>query len=467
MRKQWAVAGAIVLGAFGGWTSAKGEDAAPATDRLTQLEQRQSLLERKYEVDQENAAAKAKETPVVTANAKDGFSVKAPDGSFVFKITGDIQADSRFFFNDKQDTAKGLTDTFLLRRARPTFEVSLNKWITGRLQTNFGQGTATIEDAYINLAFHPLIQFRTGRFKAPLGLENLKSSTKLTFIERALPTQLVPIFDQGVQLWGEPLEGRVTYAFAVTNGAVDGTNVDNTDTNDRKDFTGRLFVRPLKTSDLPLLAGLGVGIAGSTGRQTGTTDVPGLTSGYKTNAQTNFFTYTNAKDSTNTTKYGAVAAGNRTRWSPQLSWYPGQFGVLGEYVASRQAVQSTTTLKTVDLTHRSWQVAASFVLTGEDVTEKGVTPRRPYQLGKPGWGALEVAGRYSQFNADKATFPTYASLASSARVARSWTGGLNWYATNNVKVQSNYEYTFFDGGAKGTGNRPVERAVLTRVQLAF
>lgn len=457
MKKQWAVAGAIVLSAFG-WTSVKAEDAVSAADRLIQLEQRQSILERKYEVDQENAAAKAKETPVVTANSKDGFSVKAPDGSFVFKITGDIQADSRFFLNDAQDTAKGLTDTFLLRRARPTFEVSLNKWITGRLQTNFGQGTATIEDAYINLAFHPLVQFRTGRFKAPLGLENLKSSTKLTFIERALPTQLVPIFDQGVQLWGEPLDGRLSYAFAVTNGAVDGTNVDNTDTNDRKEFTGRLFLKPLKTSAQPLLAGLGVGIAGSTGRQVGTSAAPGLTSGYKTNAQTNFFTYTSGR---------AVAAGNRTRWSPQLTWYPGRFGVLGEYVASRQAVQSTTTLQTTDLTHRSWQVAASYVLTGEDVTEKGVTPRQPYQVGKPGWGALEVAGRYSQFNADKATFPTYASLTSSAQTARSWTGGLNWYATNTVKIQSNYEYTSFDRGAAGTGHRPVERAILTRVQLAF
>jgi phosphate-selective porin OprO/OprP len=161
------------------------------------------------------------------------------------------------------------------------------------------------------------------------------------------------------------LDGRVTYAFAVTNGAVDGTNVDNTDTNDRKEFTGRLFLKPLKTSAQPLLAGLGIGIAGSTGRQTGTSAVPGLTTGYKTNAQTNFFTYTSGR---------AVAAGNRTRWSPQLTWYPGRFGVLGEYVASRQAVQSTSTLKTTDLTHRSWQVAASYVLTGEDVTEKGVTP---------------------------------------------------------------------------------------------
>jgi len=39
MKKQWAVAGAIILGAFGG-TWLKAEESALATDRLTQLEQR-------------------------------------------------------------------------------------------------------------------------------------------------------------------------------------------------------------------------------------------------------------------------------------------------------------------------------------------------------------------------------------------------------------------------------------------
>lgn len=500
MKKQWVVAGAVLLNAFGGWTFlqaevvvtatdlgaleasvAKTDRETPATvapqaagvaqeapvlevDRLTQLEQRQAILEKKYEIDQEKAAAKAKETATVTANSKEGFSLKSPDGSHILKLSADLQADGRFFLNDGQDGAAGLTDTFLIRRARPTFDVSLYKWITGRFQPNFGQGTTTIDDAYLNLAFHPLAQFRTGRFKAPLGLENLKPSTRLTFIERALPTQLVPIFDQGVQVWGEPWDGRASYAVAVTNGAVDGTNVENTDSGDRKDFTARLFLKPYKKSDRAALAGLGVGLAGSTGRQGGTSTDSGLTKGYKTNAQNNFFTYLSGR---------AVAAGNRTRWSPQLTWNLGRIGVLSEYVASRQAVQSTATLKTADLTHRSWQVAASYVLTGEDVTEKGVAPRQAFQAGQPAWGAWEVAGRYSQFVADQETFSkvgnteNFASLTSSARVARAWTAGVNWYANSHLKIQANFEYTTFDGGAKNNGNRPTERAILTRVQLAY
>lgn len=72
------------------------------------------------------------------------------------------------------------------------------------------------------------------------------------------PTQLVPIFDQGVQLWGEPLDGRVSYAFWVTNGAVDGTNVDNTDADDRKEFTGRAF--PETAEDVGSTAVVGFGV---------------------------------------------------------------------------------------------------------------------------------------------------------------------------------------------------------------
>ena len=79
MKKPWSVVGAIVLASFGVLVSANAEGIANAVemptttvtptpietlsdaDRLTQLEERQALLERKYEIDQENAAVKAKE----------------------------------------------------------------------------------------------------------------------------------------------------------------------------------------------------------------------------------------------------------------------------------------------------------------------------------------------------------------------------------------------------------------------
>lgn len=453
-RQVWAGAVVLILGA-----GQRGR-ADDWTDRLNQLEQRQNVLERRYEVDLENAANKAKEAGVVVA--KDGFGLKSVDGQYTLKLSGDLQADGRFFLNDDRDSAKSLTDTFLFRRIRPTVEVTVAKWVTGRVQPNFGGGAATVDDANINLAFRPWAQARVGRFKSPVGLENLKSSARLTFIERALPTGLVANYDLGASLWGETWNGRAAYTLSATNGAVDGGNVDGSDGNDRKDFAGRLFLTPFKTTARPALANLGVGFAASTGRQSGTAAAPGLTSGYRTHSQNTYFGYLGR----------AVANGNRTRWSPQLSWTAGRWGVLAEHVSSRQAVRSTVTLATADLLHRSWQVAASYVLTGEDVTDKGVKPRHPYEPGKPGRGAWEIGVRVAQFDAAEGTFGavganrSFASPTASARAARAWTGGLNWYANNNLKIQANIEQTAFDGGATG-GSRALERAVLTRVQFAY
>jgi hypothetical protein len=82
------------------------------------------------------------------------------------------------------------------------------------------------------------------------------------------------------------------------------------------------------------------------------------------------------------------------------------------------------------------------------------------------------AARFAQFTAGRSVFDkvgantSFASAAASARSARSFSAGLNWYATQSVKWQTDFETTSFDGGATG-GNRPVERALLTRIQLSY
>jgi phosphate-selective porin OprO/OprP len=96
-----------------------------------------------------------------------------------------------------------------------------------------------------------------------------------------------------------------------------------------------------------------------------------------------------------------------------------------------------------------------------------VTPKRPFDLKKGGWGALELVGRYSMLRVDPDTFPTFASISTSAQEARAWAVGLNWYLNRNVKFVLDYEQTDFDGGAAGGKDRDTEQVVFTRAQVAF
>ena len=69
--------------------------------------------------------------------------------------------------------------------------------------SDFGGGTAVVQDAYVDARFSKVFNLRAGKQKPPLGQERLLSATDILFIERALPTALVPNRDVGVQVYGE------------------------------------------------------------------------------------------------------------------------------------------------------------------------------------------------------------------------------------------------------------------------
>jgi phosphate-selective porin OprO/OprP len=431
--------------------------AAPADERIDAIDQKLRVIERNRELKEEEAAVKEKERVVVSAG-REGFSISSADKSYRLKFSGLIQADYRTFFDDRTHL---VTDTFLIRRLRPIFEGTVGKYIDFRLQPDFGGGTAALFDAYADLKFRPYAVLRGGKTKTPLGLELLQNDVDLTFIERALPSDLVPNRDEGFQLYGD-IPGGLSYAVAVLNGAPDGTNIDG-DSNDGKDVAGRLFLTPFTKSGPAALKGLGFGVGVTSGRQNGAT-LPTLKS---TGGQTSFFAYGSGSGANAVTP---IAAGNRLRYSPQLYYYNGPFGLIAEYVESGQQVSATVSGAKVsrDITNHSWQVAGSWVLTGERKSFKGVAPKKSLDGGKnSGFGAWEIAGRYSELNVDPTAFHVkFADITKSAEAARAWALGVNWYLNRNTKLSFDYEQTNFQGGAT-VGNRPTEKALLNRVQVSF
>lgn len=451
------------------------EPAVAAAQTATgELEERVKILERKLEQAQEDKAAQDKSASPVTAGEK-GFGFKSADGSFEFRLRGLLQLDGRFFADDQG----AFNDTFLVRRLEPSFEFTLGKLAYFKLQPQFAGDAATTADLFGELRFHPAATLRFGKFKTPLALESLQGSAALMFVERGLPTELGAGRDIGIQLFGEAFAGTTSYAIAYGNGAPDGRDAAASDTDNKKEAAARLFFEPFK-NEPGFFRGLGLGVAGTQGTKrqgaANAENVNNFLPRYRSPGQNQIFNYRPALAATagapgNTSAY---ADGTHARLNPQLYFYRGSFGLLGEYVSSEQEVAigtiaagpgaATTTRGKFE--HNAWQVAASYLLTGEDASFKGVNPNAPYAVGAPGWGAFEVALRHGVLDIDDDVFPTYANPATAVSQAANTGVALNWYMTANARISLDYEDTTFDGGA-ATGDRADETALLTRVQLAF
>ena len=214
----------------------------PADPRraIEALDQQLRILARQIEIEKEAATAAQATAPVAVAGAG-GFELRSADSAFRLRIRGYLHADSRYYGDD--DDNRGI-DTFLLRRARPIVEATFFKIFDFRIMSDFGGGTAVVQDAYFDARFAKVFNLRAGKQKPPLGQERLLSATDILFIERALPTALVPNRDVGVQAYGD-LAPWLTYQLGVFNGVIDGGSGD-VDTADSKDVVGRLVFSPFK-----------------------------------------------------------------------------------------------------------------------------------------------------------------------------------------------------------------------------
>lgn len=385
----------------------------------------------------------AEDNPQMTVSAgKGGFLLTSPDGDFVIRIRGYVQADSRFFLQDQPSAI----DTFTLRRVRPVFEGTVYKIFDFKIMPDLGGGITVLQDAYLDARFAQVFKLRFGKYKAPFGLERLQSGAEIEFVERSLVTTIVPNRDLGIMIYGDLVPGKLAYQAAVMNGVVDGGSADN-DSGQSKDFVGRLFAGPIQ--------GLGFGVAYSAGSQQGSLLSPSLPI-YKTSGQQTFFRYRQSTLLDTTT----LANGTRHRYSPQFDYYHGPFGVLGEYVFSSQEVKQG--LKTATIGNNAWNLSAFFVLTGEAASFKAVSPNNPFDLDSHKLGAFELVFRYAQLDVDNDAFPTFADPLAAATKARNWTAGLNWYLNKNMKFNFDYDQTSFDGGAL-----PTEKLFVSRVQLSF
>ncbi len=387
------------------------------------------------------------------AGYRDGFFVRTADGDYRLRMNGYVQADSHWFADDSTGDD---TDEFLIRRARLEFRADLFDRFELRVEPDFAGGSLSLPEASIEVDFARWLDVRAGKLRTPFGIERLQGASDLPFVERALTDNLIPGRDVGVRARGSVFGGGLEYALAVLNGVADGTN-DDTDVNDGVDVVARLFATPWAPNMFSPLRGLGFGVAGTYGRDQGDPDDEDRLPSYETSGDRDFFRWDG----------DSYADGDHYRVSPQMSWFEGPVGVLGEYVRSTQQVANDDVDERGRVSNQAWQVRTTAMLTGERATMDDVIPNAPFDFGGGHWGAFEVGMRWSSLDVDPEVFEKeFANPERSARHADALGLAVNWYLNRHVALHLNYERTMFGGGAED-GDRPSEDAFLTRMQLKF
>lgn len=456
--------------------------ANPVVEKLTR---KVNTLERKLEVQDEVATGNFNKLPVFDV-AENGFRITSSDKKHQLRIRGAMQSDGRFFSED--DKFKS-TDRFELKQARVWLEGYVFNNIYYKIMPDFAAGGNILPDAYLDYAYDPAVSLLVGKFKPALSLERLQGDSDGTFLERAFPTYLASNRDVGVQLHGAfakpgytaetvpgPIDSRnfFTYQFEVDNGSGDDGSPNNNspDTDDDKEFAGRLFAHPFQHTGYSWLEGLGIGIAGTVGDPS----QQALRAQATPLGRTTYLDYANTYVRTPATGTDAavnfaapVADGDRHRIYPQAYWYAGPFGVMAEYVISSQHLSGITKAGTplnIKQDNTAWQVLASYVVTGEDNSFGPIKPIQNFNPLDGKWGALQFAARWSEIDIDESTFQLI-DPNKSANHATAWALGANWFLNSYALIRADYEQVSFKGGAANGGDRPTEQVFATRFQLSF
>jgi phosphate-selective porin OprO and OprP len=460
------IAGVSLLATAG---AASAQTAAPSPDeaaaRIAALEAQLAALQQQVSDLKAATAASFKDvratqsvTTVSLANARPTFSTG--DGAFSASIRGIFQADAALYdqksagplstdfrrgsFGDatENDRARDLSDGVNIRRARIGIEGKAFGVFDYNMIYDFG-GSGTEEAGKISSAW---VQYsglpwkiRAGVYAPVTGLEDAASNTGSLFVERASVAETVRGLAGG--------DGRAAIG-VLSNGerwnvsaALTGNTVTTQTFDEQLGFVGRFAYVPFKgdgwlihtgvNTNLvihPAKAGPDVAAAGGAVTNLRLRDRPEL-----------------RVDGTRLIDTGNIDADSLTAIGLELGALRKNVYVQAEYF-DIQIKRRNSTLP--DPKFDGWYVQAGWTLTGESRRYSTTTagfdaprPAKPFDLKKGGWGAIELAARYSTFDLDylagaPGTAPVTGAIRGGEQNILSL--GVNWYLNPVVSVSAAY-----------------------------
>lgn len=421
--------------------------------------------------------------PPVWVSFTNGLKVESYDKDFSFKLGGRIYVDAGVN-SEPSVSANGNASPsgqVNLRRARLSVEGKAFKYWDYKFEYDFtGSGIAGIRDAYIAFK-HPALAFlpftsnpvilQVGNFKEPQSLDQMASANNITFIERALPADVfygsrhvggaliahdkhwsakVGIFSTSLE---DPslVPARDVYAppGSIATGGMQYFDV-----------VGRLTIAPIREKDMVLHIG-GSGRYQKPNSSTGANDSRVLVLGPQARTEANVLDFRPLL--TPDLSCGTVFTGDRAiaaectrdvwQYGAELAGAYGPFSFQGEYFgthynrnanaiafAASNGVTGANVSGGTSLNFNGFYVYGSWFLTGESRAEAYTTsdlnganfgaPKILNPVSKGGWGAWEVAARYSQINLNNGGI-----LGGRQEDV---TVGVNWYLDKGFRLMANW-----------------------------
>jgi phosphate-selective porin OprO and OprP len=154
----------------------------------------------------------------------------------------------------------GKIDGFDIRRARLDIKGNISPFWGYRVQFDLA-GTPKLIDAYAELKLNDQFNFTIGQAKIPFSLENLTSSNKLELIDRSQAVEALVARgkdvggnqngrDIGIQLGGTILKVKDRPVLDYRLGVYNGSGINTTDNNEKKDYAARLILHPVTGLDI-------------------------------------------------------------------------------------------------------------------------------------------------------------------------------------------------------------------------
>lgn len=448
-------------------------------DEMKGLPKRVSDLEKK--VNQQ----KLEDKSTFRAYWKDGLYFETGDKAFSLHVGGriyfhyhsqdyDNELIERLGSNGQNGIEHETQEGFKFRTVRFRMDGTIYEHIFYDCEWEFANNNdIRFKDTWIGIKNIPIADMgnfdvRFGHFKEPFSLETLTSSRYITFTERSLlKNAFVAEFNPGVIINSRWFNDVTTLSFSLTKqeAAANGNSFSPL-TDGRYAFTVRATGCPWYERDGEEVLHLGIdysrrdtvaGVAAGNANRRGTVT-------YATRAETDV--------GPTLLSTGAINAFEEDRVDLEAAAVWGAFSVQFEYMFVIPHVYGAQFAGLDDPFLWGYYVEVSWFITGEHRNYKRsagafdrVKPKANFFVQDGGWGAWQIAFRYSYLDLEAGGIP---DAPAGEPMMSEITIGINWYLNPNTRIMFDYAVATMEGhGPLSDTTGGVERIFTIRWQIDF